>query len=171
VEFHERFEYYFVMPTRDLRARVTRYRSLTQETQRATFRPYMSKTDPQRVSYYRHSALTTQIFQLNGDWFVALTPTYHYTRDGYRTSAYREEQLKGIKRLERNGAVLGQILMWTSILRRERDLFTASRPQVLFGEPNQLELGWGVEDKAWLPNETDDVRAIMDMEDNNPGLF
>jgi hypothetical protein len=171
VEFHERFEYYFVMPTSDLQARITHYRSLTQETHRVTFRPYMSKTDPERVSYYRHSALTTQIYQFNGEWFLAVTPTYHYTRDGYRASKYREEQLKGIKRLERNGAVLGQILMWTSILRRERDLFTASRPQVLFGEPSQLELGWGIEDKAWLPNEADDVRTIMNMEDNNPGLF
>lgn len=171
VEYHDRFGYFYVLPTKNLSTRYIKYRSLSQEARRAIFRAYMSKKHPETVAYYRHAALVTQLYQFNTNWYLALMPTYHYTRDGYRASSYREEQLKGIKRLERNGAVLGQVLMWTSILTRAEDLFSASRPRVSFGQPSQLQLNWGLDDSTWLPNEAEDARTAMDAEDNNPRLF
>jgi hypothetical protein len=171
IGYHDRFEYYFVLPTEGLCTRSTKYRSLTRDAQRNIFEGYSSKKDPNRISFYRHAALQTQLFQFRGNWYVALTPTYHYTRDGYRVSRYREEQLKGIKRLERNGAVLGQVLMWTGILTREPSLFTTSRPKVLFHHPSELQVNCGLDDEAWLPKEADEARKIIVNEDNDSRLF
>jgi hypothetical protein len=171
IEYHDRYDYYYVMPTKDLKKRSIKYRSLTRETTRAIFEGYASKREPKRISYYRHAALQTQVFQFNGTWYLALTPTYHYTRDGFRVSPYREDQLKGIKRLERNGAILGQVLMWTSILTRPPDLFTVSRAHLSFGHPSIMEVDCGLSDQAWLPKEVEETRTIIDMDDNNPRLF
>lgn len=171
VEYHDRYEYFYALPTKDLTTRSIRYRSLTREVRRAIFQGYPSKKDPKTISYYRHAALQTQLFQFHTTWYLALTPTYHYTRDGYRVSPYREEQLKGIKRLERNGAVLGQVLMWTSILTRAPNLFITSQAHLSFGHPSQLEVNCGLVDKTWLPKEPGDARTVIDMEDNNPRLY
>lgn len=52
-------------------------------------------------------------------WYCALTPTYHYTRDGYRDSLFMSEHLAGIKRLDKNPAVHGQTRMWATYLHGE----------------------------------------------------
>ncbi len=48
------------------------------------FTPKYKKKDPSQVSYYLHAALEWQFLTVDGTWYCALDPTYHYTRDGYQ---------------------------------------------------------------------------------------
>ena len=53
---------------------------------------------------------------LGSHWFVEVTPTYHFTRDGYNPDRWAGEHLKKIKECENNAAVMGQFVMWRSFL-------------------------------------------------------
>src|SRR5262249_46576280 len=86
-------------------------------------------------------------------WYLEITPTYRYTSDGYSIYRFYEDQLKGIKRFEDNPAVLGQIVMWTSILKQARDMFDLTDPFLEFGELKIFELDAGLYDEHWLKNE------------------
>ena len=92
---------------------------------------------------------------VDGAWYLEITPTYHFTWDGYRESWYYEDNLKGIKRLERNLAVLGQLLMWGDYLSRPDDLVTAPYPYLQFGALPTISIDWGIADQDWLGREED----------------
>jgi hypothetical protein len=76
------------------------------------FNPKEKKNSPGQISYCQHAALEWQFVQADGHWLCALTPTYHYTRDGYRDSVFLSELPSGIKRLDRTPAVYQQTRMW-----------------------------------------------------------
>ena len=80
------------------------------------FNPKPKKNAPDEISYCQHAALEWQFLQVDGQWLCALTPTYHYTRDGHRDSLYMSELLTGIKQRERNPAVYHLTRMWAAYL-------------------------------------------------------
>jgi hypothetical protein len=67
--------------------------------------------------YLRHSAFQGRFRWLGEQWFLELTPTYRFTRDGKDAHKFHESLLSGIKRLERNRSVLSQLLIWQAVLR------------------------------------------------------
>jgi nucleoside phosphorylase len=67
--------------------------------------------------YLRHSAFQGRFRWLGEQWFLELTPTYRFTRDGKDAHRFHENLLSGIKRLERNRSVLSQLLIWQAVLR------------------------------------------------------
>jgi len=85
---------------------------------RLVFNPKYKKKAPDEISYWQHAALEWQFLYIDGQWYCALTPTYHYTRDGYRDSLFLSDLLAGIKRLDRNPAVYQQTRMWATPARR-----------------------------------------------------
>ena len=58
------------------------------------------------MSYYRHSAFEGRFVRYGSDWYLQITPNYHFTRDGDRLSRYAPDLVSGIKRLE-NGKEKG----------------------------------------------------------------
>ena len=90
---------------------------------REVFKQYSKKSDPSQRAYCRHSAFKGYFLQLDGQWYLEITPTYHFTSDGYTENKFRAERLQGIKRLDRNPAVLGQLRSVADYLSRPRDLF------------------------------------------------
>ena len=52
-------------------------------------------------------------------WFLQITPTYHFTTDGGRISPLAASAMAGIKRLENNQAVHGQVIMWARRLQQQ----------------------------------------------------
>lgn len=149
----------------------------------SVFKGFESKTIEGRIAYYRHRAMDYRLVRFDGQWFAEITPSYHFTHDGYRPSRFFEERLRGIKQLERqNKTHLRQLRLWESVL-RQTYLATGSEPdspqQTLFGdeaaEPNnvidpytliefgellQFSVDWGIPEGAWLPaghvDESDD---------------
>jgi hypothetical protein len=98
------------------------------------------------------------------DWagrIMGPTPNYHFTRDGERTSFYAQALLTGIKLLENNQAVHGQVVMWASLL-TERSLFDTTPPFVEFTSLVQFELDVGLDDDGWLKREEEDNQKALE---------
>ncbi len=107
--------------------------------------------------------------RLGGTWYLEITPTYHFTWNGRDLDSFHEERLAGIKRLERNPAVLALVLMWATYLSRPDDLY-ARYPYLSFGELATLEAGFGIDDSAWLTVEDAAERRRLRAPDNQLAL-
>jgi hypothetical protein len=79
---------------------------------------------------------------------------------------WHSEWLKGIKRLEKNRAVLAQLMFWAQYLRRSRDLFTEPYPFISFGELAEFALPVGIDDAAWQARD----ETAQTEPDNDDGL-
>ena len=130
------------------------YRSLAVPTSRTVVTPVKHKTTGD-IRYFRHNAFEWQFRRYRGEWFLEIVPTYHFTTDGFRPHPAYQPKLKGIKALERNLAVLGQLLMWAEILRTRNDeLFPKPVSRHLtFGDFVTVDCPAGVLDADWLPHE------------------
>ena len=168
--YDRRRKHYYFRATPDLAPRIVRYQSAQNQVTRAVFEAYRSKSQPDQVAYYRHSAFEGRFRSYGGEWYLEITPTYHFTWDGYHPDRYAKDRLATIKRLERNGAVLGQLFMWASQLRQQPSLFTARQPLIHFGGLVQLELGAGIVDDGWRTEEESD-EAQMLADPVNDGLW
>jgi hypothetical protein len=164
--------------TPDLKARHIRGAS---GRQRLVFHPKFKKKEPDQVSYYKHAALEWQFLALDGEWFCALTPTFHFTRDGFRDSLYLSDYLAGIKRLDRNPAVRGQTRMWASYLHGEDGVFDPRETVLVYGDLVTHTSDRAIDDAAWLADprkhdaddaEADDDTLEVDEPSNDePALF
>lgn len=121
VRLEKKLGYYFFAATKNLAPKELSYKSLIQNTSRVVFQGYKKKKDPTQISHYRHSAFFGQFYCFDNKWYLEISPTYHFTWDGYKPSLFREDQLTGIKQLERNSAVLGQVVMWGEYLKDKPD--------------------------------------------------
>jgi hypothetical protein len=171
VIYHKKRDHYFFAPTPDLSPRILSYKSLVHNTARTVFQGYPSKKDPNRMAYYRHSAFEGQFLRADSTWYLEITPTYHFTRDGQQESVMGSELLKGIKRLERNPAVFGQVLMWATYLEDRWELFSQPYPFLGFGKLVHFPLGAGLDDDVWLGSEDADEVAVVESPANQLALF
>jgi len=156
--------YYFRAP-RDLSEREFAYQSREHNTSRLVFRGYPKKSDQSQMSYYRHSAFGGRFVRYGSTWYLQITPTYHFTRDGERVSRYAPDLLSGIKRLETNQAVHGQVVMWAQLL-KDRSLFDAGPSFIEFSSLVQFQLEAGFDDESWLKHEDPERHAGLE-----PQLF
>lgn len=102
------------------------------------------------VMGHRHSAMNAQFARYGGIWYLEVSPTYLFTGpDAIRPSKYAAEWATGIKRLERNNAVLGQLGMWAEVLNPEKDLFAEPYPHLSFGELLVFQSSCGLDDATW----------------------
>lgn len=155
VRYNERNECYYFQMNRDLSDRKIAYQTHSGRTvPRTVFKGYRSKRDPKKISFYRHSAFEGQFRHFDGIWYLEITPTYYFTWDGQRRDRWHEDRLKGIKRLERNPGVFGQLMMWADYLSRPGDMVTPSYPFLEFGTLQQFDIDVGIDDKAWLESES-----------------
>jgi hypothetical protein len=143
----------------------------------SVFKPYVSKTNTDRIAYYRHRAAELRLVSFDRRWYVQITPTYRFTTDGIRPSKYSAERLRGIKQLERqNKTHLRQLKLWEEVLRQThltRQLFPSTQLSLFADEPDTqqevdpysllqfepllaFEVDWNVPESAWLPQPTED---------------
>ena len=129
-----------------------RYKSLARETPRkvATIRRDRETKD---VVYIKHTAFRYDWVRLDDRWYLAIVPHYFYSTDNKTTYPYAEELLSGIKRLERQGAVLGQVVMWKEKLTESDTLFHKVKPMIKFGNLLRYECHRGLDEKSWLRND------------------
>lgn len=161
IKFSRESECHYFRATKDLSDREYAYQSRENRTSRWVFKGYPRKSDHTQMSYYRHSAFEGKFVRYGTEWYLQVTPNYHFTRDGERLSFYAPDLLSGIKRLENNQAVHGQVVMWAQIL-TERSLFDTG-PQFLdFTSLLQFELDVGLNDNAWLKHEDKSKRAALE---------
>jgi len=162
---------YYFRPTRRLGPRTISYHRLAKGRPRTVFKGYPRRSDPKQIAYYRHSAFQGQFLRAEGKWYLEITPTYYYTTDGKKLHPFYEDYLSGIKRLERNPAVLGQLLLLADHLTRPADMYTQEYALLRFGTLATFEVGVGINDALWLPSEEEPLSGGPQMSESNLPLF
>ncbi len=112
LRYSKDLECHYFGATNDLSELKLGYQSLVNETSRTVFRGYEKKGNQKGIAYYRHSAFKGWFQRFGDDWYLEITPTYYFTRDGWRLDRFYEDRLKKIKEQEKNPAVRGQVVMW-----------------------------------------------------------
>lgn len=114
------------------------------------------KAKPERVAFVRHHAFIPRFECLGDEWNLIITPTYHFTTNGFIPHSYPEALLSGKKRLDNNASLRGQLIMWHRLLSRasskKRGLFDddiGEVPALVFCEPPVLALPTTVPEDAW----------------------
>ena len=156
LEFNETHKHYHFRPTRELRIRKVSYQSLKKKVSREVFKQYVKKNDPTQKTYCRHSAFKGHFLRLSNEWYLEIFPTYHFTSDGYWKHMFRDELLQGIKRMDRNPAVLGQLLMWADYL-SQSTLFSSEYPFLHFGQLATVDINTSLPDSVWSESEEKDT--------------
>jgi len=120
----------------------------------------MSDKDETRVSFVRHHAFSPR-FELMGDeWYLIITPTYHFTTNGFTPHPHPAGLLAGKKRLDKSAALRGQVIMWHRFLteadradeRAAGGLFgtvVEAEPRLRFGELPSVQLETRVPEDGW----------------------
>jgi hypothetical protein len=87
---------------------------------------------------------------------MTVTPTFVFTKDGYRPHHFASDLLSGKKKMEKNGAVRGQFLMWRYLLtgseHRQSDLLSEVRPEngpLGFEALQSIQMPAAVPEEAW----------------------
>lgn len=135
------------------------YRNLHQRSTMTVVSHYLAKLkDGTSLPYLRHLAFRGRFRLYQGTWYLEVTPTYRFTIDGKKKYRFHEFQLKGIKRLEKNRAVLSQILLWSAVLRGEAARAIGDRaPMLIFDDPPTFRIEAGMSEDEWIPLDEDQV--------------
>lgn len=157
--------YHFFRASNDLSDWNISYRGLQKATDRDVFKAYRNKKDKDKIIYCRHMAFRHYFQRHEDQWYLEINPTYHYTRDGQNLSFFYEEKLQGIKRMERNNAVFGQVYFWAQYLSPPHDLFSEDHPFLNFGQLQHFEMPIGIDDKVWLPKEEEEEAMALDADE------
>lgn len=115
----------------------------------------------------RHHAFSPRYQRIGDEWFISVTPNFVFTSDGYHPHPGSSAMLAGKKKLERNGSIRGQILMWRHLLvasgQPPHDLFVDKnlldpRPRLQFVPLQPILMDVTVPEEAWKrddPHATD----------------
>lgn len=125
------------------------YTSLKRATSRKVVTELISKKE-KHVMGYRHSAMFARFFQYDKKWYLEVMPTYLFTQpNGMTTSRFHSDWLTGIKKLERNNAILGQLVTWEELLVSSDDLLSEGSQLLEFGRLLSFQTPHGIADDAW----------------------
>jgi hypothetical protein len=168
VVFHKSLDcYHWRRPLDNLKPVSLLYRATQQQAKRNVFKGYPRK-DGTGISYYRHAGFAGRFKRFEEGWFLEISPTFVFTSDGERVSRYHADLLSGIKRLDRNPAVLAWTAMWADYLSRPGDLFRGDYPFLSFGTLARIPIDIGIDDASWMPAEDTAERALLADEDDLP---
>lgn len=139
------------------------YKGQKNETTREVVKALRNKTQKHLMGF-RHSAMWGQFSRYDGQWYLEITPTYLFTGpDGISPSRFAPEWTSGMKRMEKNNAVLGQLVMWEGLLAAESDLFVEPYPFLGFGKLLSFQIDCGIDDEAWTPPDEDASATAADL--------
>jgi hypothetical protein len=158
---------YFFRPNKGRPTLSYSYESSKRTTARNVVKRYPKKASPTDTAYYRHSAMRGRFHRFGDDWYLEVTPTYKFTRDGYKDTRYEGEYLKKIKELENNAAVQGQFVMWRHYLcdRKTGDLLEEPYPFLGFRSLDPFQLKRGVPDDLWRAQEANPKSTFFSLEE------
>lgn len=128
------------------------------------------KADPDRVAFVRHHAFVPKFECLRNEWHLIVTPTYHFTTNGFIPHSYPDALLSGKKRLDNNASLRGQLVMWHRLLsaadNKDDGLFpddAEEKPILGFGPPPVLSLPTTVPEDAWGKPKKEQASSQQDL--------
>jgi hypothetical protein len=159
------------------KSRSYRYVANVNETSSKVVSAYANKKNPKGQGYVRHHAARLRFDRLADEWFAAIEPDFYFTNDGFQPHRFPEALLAGKKRLERNAAVRGQVVMWQHLLvesgKREAGLFDMDVPEPVlqFERPPVIQLSQAVPESSWTRTDprAKDMEALDLFEEGGAG--
>lgn len=148
---------FFIRAIEDSQPRTFHYQSAKVKTKADVVNVTMSTKVPGKVGFVRHHAFVPRFECMMDQWFLMVTPTYHFTTDGFYPHPHPDALLSGKKRLENNASIRGQVIMWHRFLtqyeQHDSGLFsevqTATAVTLRFGPPPEVDLPTTVPDDVW----------------------
>jgi len=104
----------FFRAPRPNKGRKYRYRSLVNETSADVVAVWRFRSG--HIGSLRHHAFIPRFQRIGDKWLLSVTPTFVFTRDGFRPHYDASALIAGKKKMEKNSAVRGQFLMWRHLL-------------------------------------------------------
>ncbi|MDE0110882.1 MAG: DUF4365 domain-containing protein [Albidovulum sp.] len=159
---------FYFHATQQNKSRQYRYTASVNQASAKVVNAYKNQKKPDKKGYVRHHAASFRFVRLGDEWFIVVDPTFYFTWNGFQPHRYPEALLSGKKRLERNAAVRGQVIMWQHLLVSSGELpppslFDTSEPEkplLRFEQLPVLELSRAVPESSWI--QTDPRAAQMD---------
>jgi hypothetical protein len=137
------------------KSRSYRYFASVNETSATVVSAYANKKNPKAQGYVRHHAARLRFDRLADEWFAVIDPDFYFTKNGFQPHPFPEALLAGKKRLERNAAIRGQVIMWQQLLvesgKRELGLFDTDlrEPVLQFERLPVIQLSQAVPELSW----------------------
>lgn len=137
----------------------------------------ISEKEEGKVAFVRHHAFVPRFERLAGQWYLIITPTYHFTTNGFTAHPRPSALLAGKKRMDKSSALRGQVIMWHRLLTQgdreaESDLMglfvqtRSAEPRLVFGAPPTVQLDIRVPEDGWGGG-----KKKTDAADQQEGLF
>jgi hypothetical protein len=150
------WDLYYFSPPRDFSDKYWTYQSRKERSGRWVFKKFETDGKERKFLYFRHSAFEAHFHRYDDNWYIEIIPSYVFTWNGFQKSYLAASAMSGIKRLENQEAVHGQVVMWADLLRQSWQSGMFDRPSLLqFGEPMRFDLDVGLDDQTWLRKESD----------------
>lgn len=124
---------------------------------RAVVTEHGTKANGLGAAYVRHAAFFPRFLEIDGDWYLSVDPTYHFTRDGFNEYGYAAERLTTIKMFETNSNVRGHLRMWRALLTEQGDMLRYEYPYLSFEPVEALHHEYGVPDELWGSREDSEL--------------
>ncbi|MDP1857016.1 MAG: DUF4365 domain-containing protein [Gemmatimonadaceae bacterium] len=148
------------------------YQGLKRGSDLTVFNVYSKAAKDGRVfTHFRHMAFQGRFRLIEDQWHLEITPTYVFTSDGKRLDRFHSSRLAGIKRFDRNRAVVSQVAFWADYLKRRHDLFSARENPLVFGDLASFEVPCGIDDDRWLQRELPEEQALHTVDDPTLEMF
>jgi hypothetical protein len=151
LRYYKQHKYYY-FPSNNKDQLKRRYKIGQRESALTVYQVYRYYKNQSEKSYSRHMAFSPQFIELEGKWYLEITPTYHFSWNG-RPDRFYEEKLSKIKQIERHPRVLAQVLLWADFLKEQPNFLDINRGFLRFGDLLSLEAPVGIDDNSWIPQE------------------
>jgi hypothetical protein len=133
------------------------YQSAKNKTHAEVVNVTMHPKETDKVSFVRHHAFIPKFECMVDQWFLMVSPTYHFTTNGFQRHSHPHALLSGKKRMDNNASLRGQLIMWHRLLtmyeHREAGLFASTddreRPILRFEPPPEIDLPTTVPEDVW----------------------
>jgi uncharacterized protein DUF4365 len=142
-------EVFFFKSNPGQREIVLKTRGIRQRTSHTVFKVYLKRASLQ-TAFCRHHAIKTRFHEFDGDWYLEITPTYRFTRDGWKEDRFAAARLKKIKEFEGNPGVFGNAYMWATYMTDTvTDFYHEAYTHLAFADLVTFEVSKGIPDDAW----------------------
>lgn len=139
------------------------YRSLTHQVRISAVTKFEGKGRNSSYKWLRHLAFKGEFRRLDSRWYLEITPTYRFTRDGQNLERFHEDRLRAIRRTEGNKTMLNEVMFWADQLAAEGDLFDKSGNMLKFGRLLKFEAPAGISDSEWSARNPEEERVYHEM--------
>jgi hypothetical protein len=122
---------------------------------RTVFQKTMKKNKPDEILTCKHLAFYVDFHLIEGAWFIAITPTWYFSRDGYRPDRFAAKRISWLKRQENDQQVHTHFRFICYRMRelQEGSLFHEQHDVTLIqiGDPISFPNHPRIPDQLWKP--------------------